>query len=382
MNRSGADSDPMLIHIFDVGHGDSLIVEFPGGKHVGIVDCHAHAQSHRGFGMGNWDCSEPKALTYLKKRLDKKDYFEIVFVYLSHFHYDHCLGYSRLIKEMLARDVVIKALWHPGINQLKPKMERLAKDSTYPEHSSLMTELENFYRVLEPLFDQGIDCEPLIKPQRKLLNVNGVQIDVLAPHSDLFDGLKKFLSSSNWVEYSKENVNEEAEHAVCSALMLKYGKAKVILGGDLTRKAWEKLIDYWKSDNIRAQAVKVSHHGSVEGNFLPDGSSLWEHISIGGFTKAVISGGYRDKSPHSDTIADLYTKKVEMYCTGDFTQFLANDPVWGTGLSADLCQLFEVASQAVIETSGSYHGDILMRIYKDGTVETETEFNIPAVMGK
>jgi competence protein ComEC len=71
-------------------------------------------------------------------------------------------------------------------------------------------------------------------------------------------------------------------------------------------------INHW--DNLRAQALKVAHHGSKHGNFL-------EALEIVRPIYAIISAGTRDpqKFPHEFTVESLLevTSKQKIYNTAD-----------------------------------------------------------------
>lgn len=381
MNDDNREKDPCLtIRVFDVGHGDSILIEFPDGKHVGIVDCHVHSHSHRGCGAEFWDESEAKVLTYLKSRLKSGEDLKVAFVCLSHFHDDHYLGFGQLIKELQNMDVVIDRLWDPGKSVRKAVVKQLEKSGFTEEQRKSILELECFYKALMPFKNNGMKFEALVKPQKDICSISSVDVDILAPDGWHWDDYNDFLSSLNGEDYSKKNAVSANENLICSAIMLRYGKAKVILGGDLTCLAWNQVVENWGHTYVRANAVKVSHHGSKEGNFLYSPQqkkyeSLWEHVSIKNSTIAAISGGYRKDLPHLDTLAELKTYGVETYCTGRFDQSLDQDPIREIGLSEDVCTHLEIVSIPILEDISTHHGDIMLRIYNDGNVEPIAELD-------
>ena len=238
----------------------------------------------------------------------------------------------------------------------------------------------SFYEAIEPFKSEGMELSPLVKPQWQICNIANVYIDILAPNGWHWEDYNKFLLSPDWKRYSQENKRHTDEHLVCSAIMLRYGKARVLLGADLTCCAWDKVIDRWGKD-IKAHAAKVSHHGSYDGNFLPPdslhGQSLWEYIRIKGLTVAVISGGYRKNLPHVDTIIELKAKGVNTYCTGDFTRLFRHDPILRSKLVEDVSEHIASTSEPIIEHTHTYHGDIMLRVCDDGKVRPKTEYNLP-----
>ena len=102
---------------------------------------------------------------------------------------------------------------------------------------------------------------------------------------------------------------EHSEHNdVSVVLKITYGDSTVILGGDLEDEGWKEVVEEYGEANLKASAVKVSHHGSENGYC----DRLWEHFAAAGKPIAVIAPAHRYKLPkpaaltlissHADTI--------------------------------------------------------------------------------
>ena len=103
---------PLLIHVLDVGHGDSIIVEFPGGDRFGIVDCHAHAGTNRGFEHARpIDQRVPKALTFFRDRQSGGIRCVVEFACLTHPHADHYRGFRRPLEGFDGLGINVSRLW-------------------------------------------------------------------------------------------------------------------------------------------------------------------------------------------------------------------------------------------------------------------------------
>lgn len=381
MNRNEEGNEHLVIRVFDVGHGDSVVVEFPDGKHIGVVDCHTHADAHRGFGLESWDSSEPKVLTYLKKRLGRGDDLAVAFACLSHFHSDHYTGFGRLLSELTKAGVPIKEFWDPGIS--RRKADAMLELCWHAEEAKELMELQTTYSAVDACRESGTGYRALVRPEEDVLQISDVAVDVLAPNSWHWNNYNMFLGMSDREEYSRKYRKSTDEHLACSALMLRYGKLKVLLGADLTSSAWKSAIAYWGTKHLRAHGIKVSHHGSLDGNFLYNNyenrTSLWEHIAIKNVTIAVISGGYRANLPHAETIGELNEKVAQTYCTGNFARFVGEDPIKKIGLPKAVCEHFEACSKPIVEGRGSYHGDITIKLFKNGSVFAKPELTAPSL---
>ena len=96
-------------------------------------------------------------------------------------------------------------------------------------------------------------------------------------------------------------------------IRIEYGNSRILLSGDAQFGGWAHMrLNHW--DALRAEALKVSHHGSKHGNFL-------EALELVRPTYAIISAGTRDpqKFPHKSTLEALWevTSKKKIYNTAD-----------------------------------------------------------------
>ena len=367
---------PLVVRVFDVGHGDSLLMEFPDGEHVGIVDCHVHRPSQRGAGAKRWDPAEPKVASYLRSRIEAGDPLTVAFICVSHFHDDHYMGLGRTIQMLVENGIPIEEFWDPGI--ARKKVELMVH---CPLRTASLKELHEIYAAMDALCDRGTRYEPLVKVQPSFRRIADVGIDVLAPDSRHWNDYFRFLGATDRAEHSKLYPQTTDEHLICSALLLKYGKGRIILGGDLTCYGWERLLENRGRKPLRSPGVKASHHGSVNGNFLPplgeNRRSLWRRIRIDKHTDAAISGGYRTGLPHQDTIKELLRQGVTVYCTGDPEETAQEDPLDAIPLPSDVTEVYRIDSSAILESKDSFHGDIRVEVGKDGQARVIPELPRP-----
>ena len=377
----GDPGETLIVHVLDVGHGDSLVIEFPGRRHVGIVDCHTHRESNRGFTGIPCDPSEPKAFTFLRQEYLEKDIaVSVAFVCLSHFHDDHYMGMARLLAALSENGVEVQEFWDAGISRKKARAKaRLLERRPNRKEKAKLRELVDLYGVAKRLRHNGMRYEPLVAPRPRFRRICRTRIDVLAPDAWHWDGYNRFLDVLHPGEHSLLFPASTDEHLASSALLLAYGKGRVILGGDLTCDGWEALLRNRGRRVIRSHAAKVSHHGSTEGNFLPARGGrrgeLWQRITYLRRSVAVISGGYRTGLPHRDTLNALRGNAVNVYCTGDFRATVAAPS--RSAMSDDAWDVFVSDSLPIMDIPSSYHGNIRIELWPNGKVQTTTETGRP-----
>ena len=320
----------LKLHVFDVGHGDSLVLEFPEQSSFAIIDCNRHKESHRGFG-DDFDQSEPKALTYFRHLVDKGEAPIIEFACLTHAHIDHYRGYGILLKGLAELGIKVKSFWDFGVAARKARaILRLPDIEPFRE---LKDEMVRFLQAQDALIKQGMDRKILVNPTESFWSKCNVEIDLLAPHANQFDTYANYLTLNTAKERQqfRHSLRKRGcltdntqscrcyfdDNVVSSALLVRYGKCRLLLAGDITNCSWRGVLSRCNIINPQCNCIKISHHGSVEGNFPYGEQNLYEIIKIPESELiAIISGGYRFDLPHEVTLSSLQAAKCETYCTG------------------------------------------------------------------
>ncbi len=386
MSETGSS---LKLYVLDVGHGDSLIVQFPDGISHGIVDCNRHKESNTGFG-GNYNPEWPKALTYFRNLVDKGQKPVIEFVCLTHPHIDHYMGYGHLLEGLMDMKIPIREFWDFGVSAKKAKaIMKLADTPTFKEQKDEMLEL---LRAKDKLVRNGTDQKILVNAMRGFWKKDGVEVDVLAPHANQFEAYSNYLGCQTAKErrdYRRQFkirrcLTDKNLRCICpvedniisSALLLRFGSCKIVLAGDITNCSWRGILSRADQIEPRCHCIKVSHHGSLEGNFPYTEKNLWDCIRFEGAKMvAAISGGYRTNLPHDNTIQALNMSGYQIYCTGPRVNILLDHyiPPEGVDPSArfilrKIC-LIEREERAVVDDgiNKQGHGDIKIDCLKDGT---------------
>jgi len=245
----------LKVHILDVGHGDTIIIEMPIGKKdkiFGVIDCIKF---------------EEKIKRYLEDLGAKR----LAFVVATHPHEDHIGGIQKLLQ---AYKDNVGEFWDSGY---------LHTSGTYKD---LLMYLSEHDEIITEFIDSG-----------NTVRFGKTKLNVLSPPDRL-------LSDSRVAT----NINNAS-----IVIRIEYGDSKILLSGDAQFGNWAHMrINHW--DALRAQALKVAHHGSKHGNFL-------EALEIVRPIYAIVSAGTRDpqKFPHKSTIESLseVTSKQKIYNTAN-----------------------------------------------------------------
>jgi len=199
----------MKVHVLDVGHGDTIILEMPIGdreKAFGVIDCIKFEDSTRPY------------LEELKAE-------ELAFVCGTHPHADHILGIQKLLE---AYEGKVGEYWDSG------------KEHTLPEYQELM----------DYIYDKNIQTE--FVRSGTIIRFGRTRLHILAPPAKLFLDAKK----------ETYNINNAS-----IVILVEYGRSRIMLSGDSHFANWAH-IRVTHRDVLKAHALKISHHGSKHGNFL------------------------------------------------------------------------------------------------------------------
>lgn len=199
----------MKVHILDVGHGDTIILEMPIRK------------KDKAFGV--IDCIEFENIT--RPYLEELKVEKLEFVCSTHPHGDHMRDIQKLLETYEGK---VGEYWDSGMEHLTPEYESLIK---YLTEKEIQTE---FVR------------------SGNIVSFGNTKLHILSPPTKLF------------LDEKTENFNVNNASIV---ILVEYGKSKIILSGDAQFANWAH-IRVTHKEILKAHALKISHHGSKHGNFL------------------------------------------------------------------------------------------------------------------
>ncbi len=251
----------LVMHMIDVGQGESVLIQFPAGKNMLVDTGGWNGELVSGEGAGN-----KVVVPYLQRlgvrRLDA--------LLLTHSHEDHAGGAAAVIKNIPAASVIVSSA--------AQKADALTGAS--PED-------DPYSRLLEGFLKKGINIQA-VKERDKLLLDPDVEIKVISP--------------SPTRTYQADDENNSSV-----VLMIRYGRQKFLLTGDIEVEAQESLLK--SGADLRADVLKMPHHGSS--NLL---SSFVERVHP---SFALISAGNHNRFflPSPETIKLLKKLNIPVYRT-------------------------------------------------------------------
>ena len=202
-----APRHPLEVHFFDVGQGDSALIVSPTGKTVLI------------------DGGPPEAAAALTQRMTQLVHRPLDLVVLTHPHLDHAGGLLSVLQKLGARRYMDPGFAHPSavyeslLHFVKENVPETASPEVDPEHPE--------------------------KPLRIGIG-GGATLSVLWPRRPEEAFFRNTRSDAN---------------ANSIVLRLSYGKTAFFFAGDAEQETEERLLK-WPLRDLRADVLKVAHHGS------------------------------------------------------------------------------------------------------------------------
>ena len=231
------------IYFIDVGQGDSTLIVTPNNKKI-LID---------GGGSHSYDVGKNTLIPYLlDRKINKLDY-----VIISHFDQDHVGGILSILKEMKVEKVVI------------------GKQGGISEQYNYFCEIIKKKQIQVVIVQKG-----------DILSVDkDVKIRVLFPRSDLIQD--NILNNNSLV------------------FKLEYEAFKILFTGDIEEEAEEQLLKLYKNGELKADILKVAHHGSKT-------SSTEKFIKVLNSKIALIGVGQNNKFGHPNST--VINKFDELRC--------------------------------------------------------------------
>jgi competence protein ComEC len=210
-NWRGLFQKNLVVTFIDVGHGDSILIEFPKGKKM-LID---------GGGLlgERFDIGKQVIAPFLwKKKIRKIDT-----LVLTHPDPDHVKGLN-----FIASQFSIGRFWETG----------------------LPVEDEPYLKLKKTLRERNVGTD-IFHEEMSPQVISGVQITILNPAPSAL--MRRTPGQGHW---NPSQLNNQS-----LVMMLQYKNIRVLLAADIEKEGEERMIR--KGHALRADVLKIPHHGSV-----------------------------------------------------------------------------------------------------------------------
>jgi hypothetical protein len=296
----------LSVVVFGPGHGEAIVVVLPNGE-VGVVD----------------GCREPTVLDPVKEFLDelarqperKGQPLRLAFVCMTHPHEDHYRGLWRLLEAYRGR---VDHVWRTpdvGDRYVNMWLQLLKHTHRSPQLTPDPDDVEGLTRLVT---EMRLACQKYGARLRQLQQgmellkgeVQGAQLHISACGpcaTDLETATITLLGTLKSLAGRQKPAHFDP-NAVSGALVVRWGKAGVLLGGDLL--CGERHFRGW--DEVHAdiedpiQVIKAAHHASEWAHHEVLLSRLKPDLTI----VTPFLQAKADQPPRPDRIAELAKSSV------------------------------------------------------------------------
>jgi len=267
----------MKITFQNVGQGDSIILEWTclEGHNIGIIDCHRYEGTN-------------PTVQYLIDNEVKS----ILFIILSHPHYDHYSGLLELLEFCEKHSI---------------KIERFAHTSAYHYNYMQWFELdENKVALLESIFLKihHLHKENLIKHIGNLSQDWGITLDktqelrleCLSPSNDEF--ILYAQKAKFFLRHNDAKKSSQAANLLSTVLKITTKNSYILLTSDAEKTTFERLHTTCMDDyfNGKLTLCQIPHHGSLKNHY----AHFWNDLKRSTNCPAVISAGEHGTYNHPE----------------------------------------------------------------------------------
>lgn len=247
-------SSILKVTFLDVGQGDAIIIQAPGGEKI-LLD----GGGQPSYYQKKFDPGEKVVLPFLLRQ----GIGQLDLLIVSHFHEDHAGGLPSILEKIKVGRVIVGQA-----DQESPRNQK-------------------FWNLVE---NKQISWSNLQRGQTLKLK-KGVKLEILHPGKELLFGTHSDLNNNSLV------------------IKLSYKKASFLLAGDLEQEGEQELIDL-ASSVLKSDVLKVGHHGSPTSSQAEFLKNIHPQI-------AIISVGARNSFGHPslETLKRLEQEGVKIYRT-------------------------------------------------------------------
>lgn len=294
--------DVLELSLFGPGIGECIVVHLGCGDWMVVDSC-----------LGE-DRETPVARQYLES-IGVNLETQVKLIVITHWHADHIAGASKLVSQCKNAEVALSGAW---FNEAFFELVISAQCPTHVKRHSPSAEIWAIFERLRDRGNPGGHPDHWATHGNVLFNEAHAQVFALSPMAATVTAAELDLRKQTPVEgesiLTPPPVHPNA-HSV--ALLIKKGNHAVLLGADLpsdgpSERGWDAVIDSRVRPRVSANAFKVAHHGSGNG----DTPRIWSELLASdpiAFVAPYATG--RKKLPSADDVNRIRESSAALYCT-------------------------------------------------------------------
>jgi hypothetical protein len=302
------DLSTIEITVFGPAYGEGIVLHLPGIG-WGVVDSCVFKSDGNNHSL---------PLSYLKAI----GVTELAFAFLSHPHEDHYLGLDEII-ESFPRMKILGRYQGDSIEELKRYWIYRDLEKTHST-SDYLAKVFNAMRKAERKGIKYVRLSELQTVMKGSGNIAGKtfnsEIKVLSPSG---------VSEERYADALRRVIPREGErlkylkrydhNLIASAFLIRVNDLKIILGSDVIKggniqTGWKGIMGITAANDLKAQVVKVAHHGSSGAHHQP----VWSLHKLGK-AMAIITPYYKGQTclPGIGDVSRIRDHAVQAGITGE-----------------------------------------------------------------
>lgn len=235
-------SNQIEVSLFGPGYGECALLHI-GNENWVIVDSCLNAEF------------QPAALTYLHG-LGSNPAEGVRLIVATHWHDDHIRGMGSLV------EVCGNATFCCASALCQEEFLTVVGTLEHSHVSPTGSGMQEFHKVLSLLHKRSTKPVYAIA-NRRIFNQDGCEVWTLSPFDEEFEAFLREIGRLLPKEReTKRRIPSLAPNAVAVVLLIKIGETVILLGSDLERQGWLKILDTYERPHCKASVFKVPHHGS------------------------------------------------------------------------------------------------------------------------
>ena len=242
------EDDEIEVTVVGPGYGECVLVHIGHQRWVVVDSCLDSTK-------------QPAALTYLS-RLGVDPSESVCLIVATHWHDDHIRGMARLVEECKSAEFCCASALVK--EEFLAVLGSLEQRSATPSGSGA----RELFRVFN-LISERAAGRTYALANRRIFDGTGCTIWSLSPSDHTYEVfLRRIGKLVPELGQPKRRVPALLQNDTSVVLLIEFDQDAVLLGADMEKQGWTKILEDGQRPSTRASVFKVPHHGSQDAHEL------------------------------------------------------------------------------------------------------------------